>query len=112
MKSGGVGCIDCHSDAVKIIKPGDMICLKCHDNSYKEMSVDWKNDVKNLVSEAELLIKDTPVSDLNDEQKSELNGIKKIVSDIKSYPSIYVHNYDLISSLLSEKIKLLKKISK
>lgn len=110
MKSGGVGCIDCHSDQVKIIKPDNGICMKCHDNSYKEMSIDWKKDVKKLVSDAELLLKEAPVSELNDEQKTELNETKKIINDIKSYPSIYVHNYDLISSILSEKVKFLKKL--
>lgn len=110
MKSGAVACIDCHSDAVKIIKPTNQICLKCHDDSYREMGDEWKEDIKKLLKEADTEIKELKDVMLDSEQQALVSEARKLVNDISSYPSIYVHNYDLISTLLSEKIKQLKKM--
>jgi nitrate/TMAO reductase-like tetraheme cytochrome c subunit len=110
MKSGEVKCIDCHSDAVKIIRPTDKICLKCHDDSYSSMANDWKEDVKKLLKEANDEINGLKGAQLDGEQQAIVSDARKLVNDVSAYPSIYVHNYDLISSLLSEKIKQLKKL--
>ena len=110
MKQGGVKCIDCHSDAVRIIKPGSEICLKCHDNSYQEMAKEWKSDIRKQIDELYARMKDIDVSKLNNEQKAIIDETRKIVNTINSYPSIYSHNYDLLSSLLSERKKLLKQM--
>ena len=110
MKQGGVSCIDCHSDAVKIIKPAkNQMCLKCHDDSYNSMANDWKEDVRKLLNEANDEINSLKGAQLDAEQQIIVNDAKKIVNDVSAYPSIYVHNYDLISTLLSEKIKQMKK---
>jgi Zn ribbon nucleic-acid-binding protein len=108
MKSGNVSCIDCHSDAVRIKKPGNEICLKCHNNSYKDMAVDWKNDINKLIKEAEEYLKKLK-ENIDSEDKVVFNELKKLVNDVVSRPSLYVHNYDLLSSLFTEKIKKLKK---
>ncbi len=110
MKSGEVKCIDCHSDAVKIIKPTEEICLKCHDDSYSSMAIDWKNDVIKLLKDANNEINGLKGTQLDGEQQAIVNDAKKLVNDISANPSIYVHNYDLLSTLLSEKIKKLKKL--
>jgi hypothetical protein len=112
MKSGGVGCIDCHSDAVKIVKPTTQICLKCHDNSYPGMAGDWKKDVSKLIKEAETELNNIKSVTLDSDGQQAVNDLKKIISDITASPGIYTHNYDLLSSLLSEKIKILRKYSK
>jgi hypothetical protein len=109
MKQGGVNCIDCHAIGDKILKPKNDICIKCHDDSYKSTADDWKNDVKKLIKEAEAELSGVKNLQLDDDQNEIVNETRKIVSDINSRPSIYVHNYDLISSLLSEKIKQIKK---
>lgn len=109
MKAGGVNCIDCHAIGDKILKPDGQVCLKCHDDSYKQMAADWKNDVKKLIKDAETEIKNAKDLHLDSDQQSVINETRKIVNDISSKPSIYVHNYDMISSLLSEKIKQIKK---
>lgn len=108
MKQGGVGCIDCHVNADKLIKPDNKICLKCHDKGYDQQMEDWKKDVKTLLAETNTLINELKGTGLNTEQQNELNDIKKMVNQISSFPSIYVHNYDLVSSLLAEKKKRLK----
>lgn len=111
MKQEGVSCIDCHSDAVKIIKPPkERMCLKCHDDSYNDMGIDWKEDVKKLLKQANDEINSLKSAQLDEEQQAIVNEARKIVNEISAYPSIYVHNYDLISSLLSEKIKQMKKL--
>jgi len=110
MKTGKVNCIDCHSDAVKIIKPTTDICLKCHDNSYRETANEWRTDIQKLIKDAENELKDLKTAQLSDEGQTLVTDTKKLVNDIVSHPSIYVHNYDLLSSLLSEKIKNLKKL--
>jgi hypothetical protein len=110
MKSGGVNCIDCHSDAVKIIRPTDKICLKCHDDSYTGMAKDWRDDVKKLLRDLNSEIQSLKDAQLDSDGQTTVSEAKKLVNDISAYPSIYVHNYDLISSLLSEKIKQLKNL--
>ena len=110
MKAGGVGCIDCHSDAVKIIKPDNKICLKCHENDYEAMGNEWKTDVKNLLDKAKSEIDRVSSLQISDENINQLNEARKLVNDISTRPSIYVHNYDLISSMLNEKISKLKKM--
>ncbi len=69
---------------------------------------DWKKDVKTLISETNALLNELKGAGLNTEQQNEVNEIKKIVNQISSYPSIYVHNYDMVSSILAEKKKKLK----
>ncbi|MFZ1323183.1 MAG: NapC/NirT family cytochrome c [Ignavibacteria bacterium] len=110
MKAEGVGCIDCHSDAVEIIKPDINICLKCHDDGYDEMGVEWKVDVNKLEKELEAELQRVKGLSPDSEMTEQINESKKLLSDISSRPSIYAHNYDLISTLLSEKIKALKKL--
>ncbi|RPI18482.1 MAG: hypothetical protein EHM58_05355 [Ignavibacteriae bacterium] len=110
MKQGGVHCIDCHSQGDNVIKPKNDICIKCHDNSYEGMANDWKKEIKDAVKEAESEIAKVKGMPLDSEQQAIVTETRKIINDISSHQSIYVHNYDLLSSLLSEKIKQLKSI--
>jgi hypothetical protein len=109
MKQGGVNCIDCHSQGDKVIKPDAEICIKCHESSYQNMADEWKGDIKKLVKEAEAEIAGVKGMQLDSEQQSIIAETRKIINEISSYPSIYVHNYDLLSSLLSEKTKQIRK---
>lgn len=111
MKVGGSKCIDCHVSSDKVIKPDATICSKCHDADYDAMMGDWKKEVVKLSAEVNELIKGINVSELDQEQQNELKEIRKIYSEINSHKSIYVHNYDLISSVLTEKKKKLKAMS-
>jgi hypothetical protein len=110
MREGGTHCTDCHSSAAGIFKPDTKICAKCHDKDYSNMMVDWKKDINSLLKEAEGLVSDVKNNDLNEENKVVINETRKLLALINSYPSLYVHNNELISLLLSEKIKLLKKM--
>lgn len=112
MKQGGVGCIDCHVTADVLIKPDNKICLKCHDDGYSKMMVEWRQDIKDLLSQSNSLINELKGTDLSTEQQNEVAETKKLTNQLSSYSSIYVHNYDLISTLLTEKIKALKKLKK
>jgi Zn ribbon nucleic-acid-binding protein len=112
MKVGGAGCGDCHVAADKVVKPDKMICLKCHEAGYDDMMGEWKTDVKKKSGELNELIQQTKGLELTAEEKAEVDDARKILNQINSYPSIYVHNYDMISSVLSEKIKKLKKFNK
>jgi hypothetical protein len=112
MKVGGVGCTDCHVSSDKIVKPDNKICLKCHESGFDEMMDEWKKDVVNLKNELNTLINKAQGMDLNEEQKNALADAKKIYNQINPYNSIYVHNYDLVSSMLSEKKKKLKEFVK
>ena len=112
MKAGGSTCIDCHISSDKVVKPDSKICSKCHDAGYDEMMGEWKTDVKKLTGEVNELLNGLNSAELSEEQKNEIKEVKRIVSDISSHQSIYVHNYDLLSSLLSEKKKKLKAMSK
>ena len=42
---------------------------------------------------------------LNNEQTAVVNEAKKLLSDMSSRPSIYVHNYELIKFLIKRKDK-------
>ena len=111
MSAGGSKCVDCHVVSDKVVKPDNTVCQKCHDAGYNEMMGEWKADVIKLTNEVNELSKNINTSALNEEQQSELKEIKRIVNDINSHPSIYVHNYDMLTSLLSEKKKKLKAMS-
>jgi DNA-binding transcriptional regulator GbsR (MarR family) len=108
MKQGGVGCIDCHVNADLLIKPDNKICLKCHEKGYEQQMEDWKKDVKTLLSETNSLLNELKGAGLNTDLQNEVNEIRKNVNQINSYPSIYVHNYDLLSTYLAEKKKKLQ----
>jgi hypothetical protein len=112
MLEGGVGCIDCHIVSDKVYKPDSKICMKCHEQGYDEQMIDWKKDVNKMLIEANSLIEKTAIREMSNEERDEINEIKKLVNQIESYPSIYVHNYDLVSSVLSDRIKILKKYFK
>ena len=109
MKQGGAKCIDCHLTSSGISKPDSKICAKCHDAGYESMYSEWKNETNKSVKEAESLINEVKNSELNDEQKTAIGDIRKLINLINSNPSLFVHNNELINSIFSEKIKLLKK---
>jgi hypothetical protein len=110
MSQGGVGCTDCHVASDKVNKPDKQICLKCHDAGYDAQMDDWKKDINKQVSELNSLIDNSKGLQLSNEDREVVSEAKKLTSQISSYPSIYVHNYDLLSTLLGEKIKKLKAI--
>jgi len=112
MKQGGVGCIDCHVSSDKVMKPDQKICSKCHSTDYEPMMGDWKSDVKKLISELNTLLSSAKNNDLSQEDQNYVNETRKIVNQLNSYSSIYVHNYDLITTLLTERRKKLKDIIK
>lgn len=110
MKEGGVGCIDCHIATDKVFLPDENICLKCHDDSYKQMAVDWKNDVRKLIKDAETELRNVKDRSPDEEQQAVISDTKKILGELSTRPSIYVHNYDLLSTLLTKQIKKLRSI--
>lgn len=112
MKTGGAGCIDCHMESDKLIKPDKKICLKCHEAGYDDQMTDWKNDFKKQSAELNELIQQTKNQNLTNDEQNEVNDAKKILTQLNSYPSIYIHNYDLLSTVISEKKKKLKSIIK
>jgi nitrate/TMAO reductase-like tetraheme cytochrome c subunit len=108
MKEGGSRCIDCHVEAGKVVKPDNSVCVKCHSAEYADMATEWKNDVRKLLAEVNGLFDGITRNDLSDEQKAEYDEIRKNVSKISAYPSIFVHNNELITTVLSESKKKLK----
>ncbi|MCE1165200.1 MAG: cytochrome c3 family protein [Bacteroidetes bacterium] len=107
MKSNGVGCVDCHNDKGQIVKPNEKICAKCHDAEYSKMMLDWKSDIKKLSGTLnEILSKNS--AELNGDANA-VNDAKTLIKKINANPSLFAHNYDLLSTLLSEKKKKLGK---
>ncbi len=107
MKQGGVGCNDCHLVNSKILKPDDKICAKCHDAEYSKMMADWKSDINKSIG----TLKDI-ISKINRDNDNEVIEAKNLIKKVTAFQSLYVHNYDLISTLLSEKKKALEKYAK
>jgi nitrate/TMAO reductase-like tetraheme cytochrome c subunit len=105
MKAAGAGCVDCHVASDKVNKPDKMVCLKCHEAGYEDMMGEWKNDVKKISAELGELIQQTKGLELSSEEKAEVDDARKILNQLNSYPSIYVHNYDLVTTLLNENKK-------
>jgi hypothetical protein len=110
MKQAGVRCVDCHIDGDKVIKPDTKICEKCHKPDYSSMANDWKTDIKKLIAENEQLISDAKDKNLTDEQKKLIDETKRFITQLNQYQSIYVHNYDLLSTILTSEKKKLKDI--
>ncbi|MDD5362191.1 MAG: cytochrome c3 family protein [Ignavibacteria bacterium] len=107
MKTGGVGCIDCHNEKGKVEKPNEKICAKCHDAGYSQMMLDWKSDIKALSGTLNDMLSKNSMEITGDQ--SAINDAKALVKSINGNPSLYVHNYDLLSTLLAEKKKKLGK---
>ena len=107
MKQAGVNCTDCHLEKENISKPGKEICAKCHDKEYSNMMADWKNDVDKQIGTLKEMI--SKIDKTND---NEVLEAKKFISKIAAYRMLYVHNYGLISDLLSQKKKILEKYAK
>jgi hypothetical protein len=112
MKAGGAGCNDCHVSSDKVVKPEKKICLKCHEAGYDDMMDEWKGDVKKISGELNELIQKTKDIELSNEERDEVENARKILNKLNSYPSIYVHNYDLISTVLNERKKKIKNLIK
>jgi nitrate/TMAO reductase-like tetraheme cytochrome c subunit len=110
MKQANVGCVDCHIAGDQIVKPDNKICAKCHKPDYESQALDWKKDINGLTKEVEALLSSVKTSNLTDEQKTLVNETKKFISQLNTYPSIYVHNYDMLSTVLSDYKKKLKDI--
>jgi nitrate/TMAO reductase-like tetraheme cytochrome c subunit len=110
MKQGNVRCNDCHLGTSGIFKPDSKICVKCHDADYANTLSEWKKDVYARLKEAENLLNEVKNKNLSEEDKAVVNDTRKLISTINSNPSLYVHNNDLLSTLLSGKIKLLTKM--
>jgi len=58
------------------------------------------------------LIQKAKGMELSNEEKAEVEDAKKVLNQISSHQSIYVHNYDLITTVLNEKKKKLKNFVK
>jgi hypothetical protein len=109
MKQGGVNCNDCHLSSSKIVKPDLKICVKCHEAGYDKTGEDWKSDIKKASGTLnDMLSKINKQS----ENESEVIEARNLLKRINMYPSLYAHNYELISTLISEKKKALEKYAK
>jgi len=112
MKSGEVKCEDCHSpNKSTISKPGENVCVGCHDASYRNTESEWTNEIKTKIKTVASLIENNGKSSLTNEEKAKVQFGKKLVSAIKSDGSGGIHNYMTISSLLDKSIKELKTIT-
>jgi predicted CXXCH cytochrome family protein len=109
MKEAGVGCNDCHQTPAGIVKPGTKICVKCHDKDYESTGNEWKNDIKNLSGTLNDIL--SKISKQYDNE-SDVVAARTLLKKINAYQSIYAHNYNLISELLSEKKKAVEKYVK
>lgn len=112
MKSGGVSCEDCHlPNKSTITRPSQDVCAGCHDASYTAMKTDWTNDIKEKISVISSLIQSTRNDKLSEEGTSSITKAKKLIALIKLDGSRGIHNYMVLSSLLEQSIKDLKKLS-
>lgn len=107
MKQAGVNCTDCHLEKDKIFKPGTENCAKCHDKEYSGMMKEWKTDVDKQIGTLKEML-----SKINKDNENEVLEVKKFINKVAAYRSLYVHNYGLISDLLSQKKKTLEKYAK
>lgn len=107
MKQAGVNCTDCHLEKDKIYKPGTENCAKCHDAEYSKMMIEWKEDVNKSAGTIREMI-----SKINMDNDEDVIKAKNLINKISAYKSLYVHNYGLISDLLSKKKKAIEKYAK
>lgn len=107
MKQAGVVCTDCHQEKGAIYKPDDKICAKCHDAEYSKMMAEWKTDVSKSSGTLREII-----SKINMDNDAEVIEAKNLLNKISAFRSLYVHNYGLISDLLSQRKKALEKYAK
>ncbi|CUS77937.1 Class III cytochrome C family protein [Candidatus Kryptonium thompsonii] len=94
MNQAGIECVDCHVVNAKVIKPDETICLNCHDSGYDKMALEWKNEVRKLISEVKRLSQNYEGKD-----RSEILGI---VSGIEKWSASGIHNYNLVTEVLRD----------
>ncbi|MCX8010010.1 MAG: cytochrome c3 family protein [Ignavibacteria bacterium] len=110
MQSAGVECESCHlSKDDKIIKPLETVCVDCHDESYRDMQIEWESDVKKKVKILSDLIIKLEKQKLDKIKKEELQSAKRIILIIEQDGSSGIHNYNTMSELLDKKIENLSK---
>ncbi|MCU0372408.1 MAG: hypothetical protein MUE56_04110, partial [Ignavibacteria bacterium] len=109
MKEAGVGCNDCHQTNTGIVKPDNRICSKCHEKDYENMGNEWKNDIKKQSGTLNDIL--SKISKQYDNE-NDVVAARTLMKKLNAYQSIYVHNYNLISELLSEKKKAVEKYVK
>ncbi|HPS65544.1 MAG TPA: hypothetical protein PK447_08220, partial [Ignavibacteria bacterium] len=110
MKQADVKCTDCHLSANNIVKPDKQICTKCHKPEYSSMVNDWRNDIAGLTKDIQGLLSSARSKNLSSEQKSLVDETKRLISQLNSNPGIFIHNYDLLSTVLSDFKKKLSEI--
>ena len=102
-----LACADCHIGQKNPKQAGAISCAKCHDAEYSKMMAEWKTDVNKSVGTLREII-----SKINMDNDAEVIEAKNLINKISAYRSLYVHNYGLISDLLSQKKKALEKYAK
>ncbi len=110
MKQADVKCTDCHLSANNIVKPDNQICQKCHKPEYSSMVSDWRSDITGLTKDVQGLLSSAKSKNLNSAQKSLVDETKRLISQLNSNPGIFIHNYDLLSTVLSDFKKKLSEI--
>ncbi|HEY5123192.1 MAG TPA: cytochrome c3 family protein [Ignavibacteria bacterium] len=113
MKSGGVECKDCHApNKTNVTRPNETVCVGCHDASYRNTQIEWKNDIRTKSSSVNSLTVTVNKKNLTDEEKTKIQYAKKILSVIRSDGSGGLHNYMVFSSILEKSIKDLNQLLK
>jgi len=110
MKSGGVDCDGCHISNNSVTRIKQNACGDCHSASYQSMLSEWKTDITAKVKTLSSLANSVKKGNINDENRTNLEWARKIISVIQSDGSKGVHNYMTFSDLLDKSIKELNKL--
>ncbi len=107
MFQNDVACADCHKPNGKVVKPSDDICMTCHDESYVNMAVNWKQEVRKKIIDIRSLITSLKKAD---KYNNDVRQIERKLEKLESGAAGGLHNHELTLSLLDQFTKQLDKI--
>ncbi len=112
MYDADIHCSECHSDDDGSIQKCEVqVCSDCHeDEEYADMAHEWQNEIKDNVEFIQQKLDELDHTILNQNQKFIVNKISLGIEFILKDKSSGVHNYELVSQLLTDYIDSLNRI--
>lgn len=108
MAEAEVGCIDCHQEGNKIIRPSPAKCTDCHDEEYQETMKEWQSRINELRQAIKEEWK-SQAEQLKTKNPDLYKSILKVLTNLDQDRSLGVHNYLGQEEILENLLKQLTK---
>ena len=98
MKQADVGCVDCHVNEGKVIRPRTDVCENCHEKDYNDIAKEWQSEYLSGLND--LMNK---MAKLNHaKQNKAVSKLKEDVDFVRYHAGKGVHNHELLMERLDK----------